>query len=152
MGRLFLLSLSTLYWHSTDVHLPTFMSLTESTVPKATSMKINESKSVGEEVILQYNGSMTNATQVNWKRDTVIIFAHNFLTNKTISNNTLGKFSVDPAMSTKLRIFSVETVDTGIYILSITDRQSGQRTIEWNLTITDKPTESRFIVLDTMRS
>lgn len=152
MGRLFLLSLSTLYWHSTDVHLQTFMSLTEPTVRKDPSMKLNKSKSVGEEVILQYNGSMTNATQVNWKKDKDSFFAHNFLNNSTRSNNTLNRLKVDPATYTKLRIHNVETVDTGIYSLIITAPQCGHWNIEWNLTITDKPTEGRLIVLHTMTS
>lgn len=110
----------------------------------STKYQKNTSASFDEIVTLVCNNSETDASYI-WKKDTVLIFSHSDTLNKTERRFTSDRMSVDPP--TKLTIFNVELHDTGSYSCQITDDQSGVRTMEWNLTITNNLTGNGSNVL-----
>ncbi|XP_064870892.1 uncharacterized protein LOC115112584 [Oncorhynchus nerka] len=126
-----------LSWDLVSVVIMLFLVSTES-AGDSTKYQKNESASLGEIVTLVCNNSETNASYI-WKKDTVLIFSHSDTLNKSERTFTSDRMSVDPP--TKLTIFNVELNDTGSYSCQITDDQSGVRTMEWNLTITNNLTD-----------
>ncbi|XP_045062614.1 uncharacterized protein LOC123481759 [Coregonus clupeaformis] len=127
-----------LSWDLVSVVIMLFLVCTES-VGDPTKYQKNISASLGEIVTLVCNNSVTNASYI-WKKDTVLIFSHSGIRNKTERKFTSDRMSVDPP--TKLTIFNVELNDTGNYGCQVTDDQSGVRTMVWNLTITNNLTDN----------
>ncbi|XP_071210934.1 uncharacterized protein [Salvelinus alpinus] len=126
-----------LFWDLVSVVIMLFLVSTES-AGDSTKYLTNKSASLGEIVTLVCNNSETNASYI-WKKDTVLIFSHSETLNKTERKITSDRMSVDPP--TKLTIFNVQLNDTGSYSCQITDDQSGVRTMEWNMTITNNLTD-----------
>ncbi|XP_070296014.1 uncharacterized protein [Salvelinus sp. IW2-2015] len=126
-----------LFWDLVSVVIMLFLVSTES-AGDSTKYLTNKSASLGEIVTLVCNNSETNASYI-WKKDTVLIFSHSDTLNKTERKFTSDRMSVDPP--TKLTIFNVQLNDTGSYSCQITDDQSGVRTMEWNMTITNNLTD-----------
>ncbi|XP_041700776.1 uncharacterized protein LOC121537075 [Coregonus clupeaformis] len=127
-----------LSWDLVSVVIMLFLVCTES-VGDPTKYQKNISASLGEIVTLVCNNSVTNASYI-WKKDTVLIFSHSGIRNKTERKFTSDRMSVDSP--TKLTIFNVELNDTGNYGCQVTDDQSGVRTMVWNLTITNNLTDN----------
>ncbi|CAB1328914.1 unnamed protein product, partial [Coregonus sp. 'balchen'] len=127
-----------LSWDLVSVVIMLFLVCTESADDR-TKYQENKSVSLGEIVTLVCNNSVKNASYI-WKKDRVLIFSHSGIQNKTERKFTSDRMSVDPP--TKLTIFNVELNDTGKYDCQITDDQSGVRTMEWNLTITNNLTDN----------
>ncbi|KAL7385324.1 hypothetical protein ABVT39_019364, partial [Epinephelus coioides] len=90
----------------------------------------------GDSITLTCNMSMANVTQINWTKGRSV-FAHSVLRNQTFSNFT-SHYVIDLNLPSKLNISNVQHDDAGLYRCDITDRIS-QRTIEWNLTVSEKP-------------
>ncbi|XP_029499559.1 uncharacterized protein LOC115115205 [Oncorhynchus nerka] len=126
-----------LSWDLVSIVIMLFFVCTESADDSTKYLK-NKSASLGEIVTLVCNNSETNASYI-WKKDTVLIFSHSGTKNKSQRKFTSDRMSVDPHR--KLTIFNVELNDTGSYSCQITDDQSGVRTMEWNLTITNNLTD-----------
>ncbi|XP_029518490.1 uncharacterized protein LOC115131005 isoform X1 [Oncorhynchus nerka] len=121
-----------LSWDLVSVVITLFLVYTES----ATNIKTNKSASLGEDVYLVCNESMTNTTnQVIWRKDTVLILSHS-KGKITHRNFTSGRMSADSLTPTELIISIVELTDTGTYNCTVTGGR-GVKTMEWNLTITD---------------
>ncbi|KAL7385092.1 hypothetical protein ABVT39_015345 [Epinephelus coioides] len=90
----------------------------------------------GDSINLTCNISMANVTQINWTKGRSG-FAHSVLRNQTITNFT-SHYIIDANLPSKLNISNVHHDDAGLYRCDITDAK-GQRTIEWNLTVSEKP-------------
>ncbi|XP_049450736.1 neural cell adhesion molecule 1-like isoform X4 [Epinephelus fuscoguttatus] len=92
----------------------------------------------GDSITLTCNISMANVTQINWTKGRSV-FAHSVLLNQTITNFT-SHYIIDVNLPSKLNISNVQHDDAGLYRCDLTDIK-GQRTIEWNLTVSEKPEE-----------
>ncbi|XP_049450751.1 uncharacterized protein LOC125900035 [Epinephelus fuscoguttatus] len=90
----------------------------------------------GDSIILTCNISEANVTQINWTKGRSV-FAHSVLCNQ-ISSNFTSHYIIDLNLPSKLNIPNVQHDDAGLYRCDLTDR-TGQRTIEWNLTVSEKP-------------
>ncbi|XP_035860509.1 uncharacterized protein LOC116047068 [Sander lucioperca] len=87
----------------------------------------------GDPVILTCNISTTNATQINWTKDSSF-FSHLVLHNKTVSNFTSHKIDIN--LPSKLNISNVQHDNAGLYRCDIIDKK-GTWTIKWNLTVSE---------------
>ncbi|XP_049450743.1 uncharacterized protein LOC125900032 isoform X9 [Epinephelus fuscoguttatus] len=103
----------------------------------------------GDSITLTCNISMANVTQINWTKGRSV-FAHSVLLNQTITNFT-SHYIIDVNLPSKLNISNVQHDDAGLYRCDLTDIK-GQRTIEWNLTVSEKPegTSPSWFVLYTL--
>ncbi|KAL7384465.1 hypothetical protein ABVT39_002747, partial [Epinephelus coioides] len=90
----------------------------------------------GDSITLTCNMSMANVTQINWTKGRSV-FAHSVLRNQTFSNFT-SHYIIDVNLPSKLNISNVQHDDAGLYRCNLTDSY-GQRTTEWNLTVSEKP-------------
>nr|XP_033966433.1 uncharacterized protein LOC117466998 [Pseudochaenichthys georgianus] len=92
----------------------------------------------GDSVILTCNISTTNATQINWNKDS-FLFAYSFVDNQTFSNFTSHTL-IDITLLSKLNISNVQRDDAGLYRCNITNLR-GAGTIVWNVTVSWEPEE-----------
>ncbi|XP_034056251.1 uncharacterized protein LOC117535800 [Gymnodraco acuticeps] len=90
----------------------------------------------GDSVILTCNISTTNATQINWSKDS-FLFAYSFADNQTFSNFTSHTL-IDITLPSKLNIYNVQRDDAGLYKCNVTYPR-GPETIVWNLTVSWEP-------------
>ena len=80
--------------------------------------------------------SSDNVVKIEWTKDGIQLFLHSPLwetKNKTKTNFTSERMSVDPATPTMLQISDVQESDEGIYTCTATN-QTEIKT-KWNLTI-----------------
>ncbi|KAL7385739.1 hypothetical protein ABVT39_027472, partial [Epinephelus coioides] len=90
----------------------------------------------GDSVTLTCNMSMANVTQISWTKGRSV-FAHSVLRNQAFSTFT-SYYIIDVNLPSKLNISNIQRDDAGLYRCDITDAK-GQQTIEWNLTVSEKP-------------
>ncbi|XP_036965773.1 uncharacterized protein LOC119025869 [Acanthopagrus latus] len=91
----------------------------------------------GESVTLTCNTSEEKITQVQWTNDR-FSFIHSILLNKTFSNLTSHRLTIDGNLSLNLNVFNATHEDSGLY----TCTGSGERgtwTTEWNMTVSEAP-------------
>ncbi|XP_049450749.1 uncharacterized protein LOC125900034 isoform X3 [Epinephelus fuscoguttatus] len=79
---------------------------------------------------------MANITQINWTKGRSV-FAHSVLLNQNFSNFT-SHYIIDLNLPSQLNISNVQHDDAGLYRCNLTAIK-GQRAIEWNLTVSEKP-------------
>ena len=91
----------------------------------------------GESVTLTCNTSEEKITQVHWTNDR-FSFIHSIQLNKTVSNLTSHRLTIDINLPLKLNVFNATHEDAGLYTCTVTDDR-GEWTTEWNMTVSEAP-------------
>ncbi|CAI5655838.1 unnamed protein product [Oreochromis niloticus] len=94
----------------------------------------------GGSVTLTCNISNKNETQISWTNGRSV-FQYSVVLNCTFSNFSFYKLNINHELPTELTIFSAQPEDEGLYTCAITGK-NGLHSITWNLTVSEKPTES----------
>ena len=91
----------------------------------------------GESVTLTCNTSEEKITQVHWTNDR-FSFIHSILLNKTFSNLTSHRLTIDGNLSLNLNVFNATHEDAGLYTCTVSGDR-GTWTTEWNMTVSEAP-------------
>ncbi|KAG7999552.1 hypothetical protein GBF38_000555, partial [Nibea albiflora] len=90
----------------------------------------------GDSVSFTCNTSKANITQINWTKDRFLFYA--VRKNQTVSNFTSHRLRIDQNFPSVLNVSDAQHEDEGLYKCVVT-AISGLRTIQWNLTVSEKP-------------
>ena len=90
----------------------------------------------GESVTLTCNTSEEKITQVHWTNDR-FSFIHSILLDKTFSNLTSNRVTIDGNLSLNLNVFNATHEDSGLYTCTVSGGR-GTWTMEWNMTVSGK--------------
>ncbi|XP_076119216.1 uncharacterized protein LOC143100149 isoform X2 [Alosa pseudoharengus] len=88
----------------------------------------------GKNISLLCNTS-GNLSNIRWKKDETLIFAHSPPINETETHFTSDRMSVDSATPTTLLISNVQESDEGIYTCQTATQRGLWKTQTWNLTV-----------------
>lgn len=127
-----------IYVHS--VHLITdcicidwlFLSMLDSNAVEQRNISVYR----GESVTFTCNVSKTKVSQIRWTKDR-LSFVFEVSSNKTVSNLTSHRLTIDTNFPSKMNISNVQPDDAGIYRCTLYDYK-GTRSIEWNLTVSEE--------------
>ncbi|XP_038576019.1 uncharacterized protein LOC119903843 [Micropterus salmoides] len=91
----------------------------------------------GASIMFTCNTYNENATQITWTKGRTF-FVYSVVHNLTFSNLTSHRLRIDLNLPSKLDIFNAQHDDAGLYTCHVVDTD-GPKTIEWNLTVSNKP-------------
>ncbi|XP_038575768.1 uncharacterized protein LOC119903597 [Micropterus salmoides] len=93
----------------------------------------------GESVMFTCNISKENSMQISWTKSRTL-FVYTVVHNLTFSNLTSHRLRIDLNLPLNLNIFNAQHEDAGLYTCNVVGTD-GPKTIEWNLTVSNKPEE-----------
>lgn len=127
-----------IYVHS--VHLITdcicidwlFLSMLDSNAVEQRNISVYR----GESVTFTCNVSNTTVSQIQWTKDR-LSFVFQVSLNKTVSNFTSHRLTIDTNFPSKMNISNVQHDDAGIYRCTLYEEKR-TRSLEWNLTVSEE--------------